>query len=341
MPTPATRRRGPGADWRRMAALGGALVVIMVTLVTAFALPGIHSAPKDVPITIVASPAQRTQIETALDTTGQDTWDFYVASDAAAAKAQILDRTVYGAFVVTDHGTRLYYASAAGGAVASLLTQTASHLGTATHTPVSTQDIRPYTNRDPKGAGLAAGALPIALGGWIAAVAIIAMISGARQRLVMAGGFAVVGGFALVGVLFGIGTLQDNYLGTSLAAMLGIAATSFLVLGLQRSLKGVGIGIAALALIVLGNPLSGLTSAPELLPHPWGALGQLLPPGATGTLLRNVSFFDGHAIARPVTILAAWLVLGLILYGVGVVRARREVEPEEVEADDRVTADVH
>lgn len=323
----------PGASWRRMATSGGVLIAIMVALVIAFALPGIHSAPRDVPITVVGSQAQRTQFEAALDKAGEGVWHYHSASNVAAAKDQILDRSVYGVFVVTDTGTKLYYASAASEAVATLLTQTASHLEATTGTPVTATDVRPFTSTDPRGVGLAAGALPIALGGWIAAVGIIALIAGTWQRLATAGGFAIAGGFALVGVLFGIGALQGNYLADSLAAMLSIGATSFLVLGLQRFLKGIGIGIAALILIVLGNPLSGLSSAPELLPHPWGALGQLLPPGATGTLLRNVSFFDGHAIAMPLAILTAWLVVGLIMYGLGTLREGRTFETVTVPID--------
>jgi hypothetical protein len=322
-----------GASWRRMATVGGILIAIMVALVIAFALPGIHSAPQDVPITIVGSQSQRTQVETALETAGKDVWQFHSAPDAATAKDQILHRTVYGAFVVSTGGTKLYYASAASEAVATLLTQTASHLGAAAGTPVTTTDVSPFTSTDPKGIGLAAGALPIALGGWIAAVGIITLIVGTWQRLVTASAFAIVGGFALIGVLYGIGTLQGNYFGNSLAAMLAIAATSFLVLGLQRFLKGIGIGIAAMILIVLGNPLSGLSSAPELLPQPWGILGQLLPPGATGTLLRNVSFFHGHAIALPLIILAAWLVLGLIMYGLGTLREGGKIETVTVSID--------
>lgn len=322
-----------GASWRRMAIVGAVLIAIMVALVIAFALPGIHSVPKDVPITVVGSQAQRTQLEAALDKVGEGAWQYHSAPNAAAAKDQILDRTVYGAFAVTDGGTKLYYASAASEAVAMLLTETASHLGAATGTPVTATDVRPFTSTDPRGVGLAAGAFPIALGGWIAAVGIIALIAGTWQRLATAGGFAIAGGFALIGVLYSIGTLQGNYFGDSLAAMLSIGATSFLVLGLQRFLKGIGIGIAALVLIVLGNPLSGLTSAPELLPQPWGALGQLLPPGATGTLLRNTSFFDGSAIALPLAVLAGWLVVGLVMYGLGTLREGRTFETVTVPID--------
>ena len=71
--------------------------------------------------------------------------------------------------------------------------------------------------------------------------------------------------------------------------------------------------LAALAVFLLGNPLSGLTSAPEMLPQPWGALGQSLPPGAGGTLLRSVAFFDGAGAAVSGWVLGAWAGVGLAL----------------------------
>ena len=105
-----------------------------------------------------------------------------------------------------------------------------------------------------------------------------------------------------------------------------ILATGMTVLGLEQLLGRVGIGVAAIVVVFLGNPLSGLAAAPELLPQPWGAIGQLLPPGATGTLLRNIAFFDGAAIGRPVLVLIGWVLMGvalLVLAGVRTGRAAR------------------
>jgi len=78
-----------------------------------------------------------------------------------------------------------------------------------------------------------------------------------------------------------------------------------------------GIGLGAAVMVLLGNPLSGAATAPEMLPEGWGTLGRMLPPGATGTLLRSVAFFDGAAIAGPLTVLAGWAAAGALLMGLG------------------------
>jgi hypothetical protein len=75
--------------------------------------------------------------------------------------------------------------------------------------------------------------------------------------------------------------------------------------------------------VLVGNPLSGVSSAPELLPEPAGAIGQLLPPGAGGNLLRSTAFFDGAAASGPLVVLVAWVALGLVAAVVATLRRRR------------------
>lgn len=57
--------------------------------------------------------------------------------------------------------------------------------------------------------------------------------------------------------------------------------------------------------MLLGNPLSGLARGPHWLPNGWATLGQLLPPGASGSLLRANAFFDGTGVAAPHSLWAA------------------------------------
>lgn len=154
------------------------------------------------------------------------------------------------------------------------------------------------------------------------------------HRLIAVGLFAVVGGFTLTAILeYVIGTLDGNYLLTSLGAMLGIAATAMAVIGLKELLGNPGLAVAGVLLILLGNPLSGLASAPEMLPTPWGTIGQLLPPGATGSLIRGLAFFDGAGTAHAIIVLACWLAAGTVLFVLAErrksIRARRSVPAVE------------
>jgi hypothetical protein len=97
------------------------------------------------------------------------------------------------------------------------------------------------------------------------------------------------------------------------------------VAGLGALFGRAGAALGALLMVLVGNPLSGISSAPELLPEPAGALGQLLPPGAGGTLLRGTAFFDGAGAAAPLAVLAAWATLGLAALWLASARRRRPV----------------
>lgn len=320
--TTSTEDQKPQSSWQKIASVTLVLTAVIVVFLIAFALPNIHASPRHVPIALVAADPFATAIPKGLDTLSPGSFTVSVVDSPQKARQLILDRSIYGAIVMEKSGLTVFIASAASYPVSAAITAMGQQIGQRVSLPVKVDDIVPFSQSDPRGIGLSAGALPIALGGWIAAVGIIATVRGARQRVIAAASFAIVGGLTLTAVLqFWLGTFNGNYWPTALCSVLGIAATCFLVLGLQQLLKGIGIGIAAVLLILLGNPLSGLSSAPELLPEPWGAVGQLLPPGATGTLLRNVAFFGGAGAINSILTLTFWLFAGLGMYALATRRA--------------------
>ena len=338
IPANIPAKKGPPPAAKVLAVVIGTAVLLSV-MVTMFALPAARSAPHHVPIGVVGSE----QVVSQVDRLTGDSFDVTAYSGEAAARDAIETRAIYGALVVKPGADlTVLIASAASPTVATMIETMGQRVADATHAQTRVVDVRSFPSKDPRGAGLAAGALPLALGGWISAMVIMLVISSAGGRMIAALGVSVVGGFALIAILqFLVGTFDGNYWLTSLAAMLGIAATCFAVLGLREALGGAGLVIAAIALILLGNPLSGLSSAPELLPTPWGAIGQLLPPGATGSLLRDVVFFNGNAIAHPLIVLGCWLLGGLVLYGLGLARERRRhvADVDVVEFGYRETVD--
>ncbi|MBF6481681.1 hypothetical protein IU408_26580, partial [Nocardia cyriacigeorgica] len=119
-----------------------------------------------------------------------------------------------------------------------------------------------------------------------------------------------------------------NYLVLSAVAGLVSFAVAGTVAGLATVIGRAGIGIAALTMLLIGNPFSAATSAPELLPQPWGAIGQLLPPGAAASLLRSVAFFDGAGATGPLVVLLVWAGAAVGLLGIGAVRERRGTDAQ-------------
>lgn len=304
----------------------------LAVLVIAFALPAAHSGPHGVPIGIVGTQAQTDAFSA--KAAGFSVHRYRSQSDARAA---ILHRDIYGAIALDSPAQiDVLVATAASPPAAALVQAIGQQMSAAAHLPAHLDDVRAFPGRDPKGTGLAAGALPLALGGWIGAMVIMLLVPSPSGRIGGAVGFAVLGGFTVVATLqYVIGTFDGNFWLTSLAGMFGIAATCFIVLGLRELLGGPGLGVAAVLLVLLGNGLSGLASGPEFLPRPWGSIGQLLPPGATGTLMRDVTFFDGHGAAKSVITLTGYLIAGIALYAIALLRARRAgtVDVDRIEFD--------
>src|SRR6266508_2040173 len=314
------------------------LTTVLTVLLIAFAWPAARSKARDVPIGIAGPAAAVAPVSTALKQ--NDAFELHVYGDRAAAVTAIEDREVYGAIVAGPAGPEMLTASAGSPAIAQILTQLAARL-TADQPgakPATVTDVVPLPADDPRGAGLAAGSLPLVLGGILGAVLLSQLVAAGWRRIAGAFAYAVAGGLALAAVqLYWIGALEGNYWADAGVISLAIGAGTITILGLEWLLGAAGFGLGAATMMLLGNPLSGVTTAPEMLPDGWSTLGRLLPPGASASMLRSVAFFDRAAITRPALVLSAWLVFGLLLCGIGLMRdrsRRRTLAPVRAIASD-------
>ena len=301
-----------------------AVAVLLTVVLTAFAWFAVRSAPHDLPLAVAGPAPAVAQVADALDGAAPGALDVRAVDDEAAARAAIENREVYGAVVVDASGPRLLVASAASPTVANSLRQVAAGLGAAGGAAVPVEDVVPAPEADPRGAGLAAVALPLAIGGIVTAALTSRLVRGRFRRIATALAAAVAGGMATATVLgTWLGSVEAPWWTTTGVVALGITATALVLLGLQDLLGTPGLALGAATTVLLGNPLSGLAGAPDLLPGAWGAVGQWMPPGATGTLLRATSWFDGAGSGAALLVLAAWCAAGLVLLGLGAVRSRR------------------
>ncbi len=306
---------------RLTAVIVAGVVILQALMLFAFAWPAVNTGPREVPVAVAGPPAVVEQVEATLGaapSSDEDVAAFEVTAvaDEAAAVTAIEEREVYGAVVVTPDGPRLLVASAAGPAVAQMLRNAAAELSEpGAGAPV--EDVVPTTADDPTGAGLAAGVLPLvitsAAGGLLAALA----LRGTRLRVVAVTGITVLGGLASAAVLqYALGIVDASYLQVAGVTALLIGAVAASVAGLSALLGRAGGVLGLLTMIFVGNPLSAAASAPEMLPQPWGAVGQFLPPGAGVSAVRSVAFFDGAAATTPIMVLSIWLAAGLVLLAV-------------------------
>jgi hypothetical protein len=290
----------------------GAILIIIPLVVavvlTLFAWPASRLEPRDLPVGVAGAPAMEQQLEAR-------GFEPHRYADEAAAREAIEDREVYGAFVVTPAGPKVLTATAASQPVAQML----NHAAVEAKAPV--EDV---VSASPGSGGLAASVLPLVLAGIVTGLASAALGRSALQRAGLVTAGSILAGVTATAIIQGwLDVVGGDWLANAGALSLTVLAIAAVVAGLETLLGKAGAALGALAMVLIGNPFSGVASGPEMLPTAAGTLGQLLPPGAGGNLLRSTGFFDGAAAGAHVTVLAVWALAGLALLFVSAVRARR------------------
>jgi hypothetical protein len=291
------------------------LAVAIALVAIAFALPAARTAPHAVPIGAAGPQSASGQVAATLEKQAPGAFAITYYPGEAALRDAIRNRDVYGGIAFGPDGPRLLTATGGSPMVAQMLTQMANGIAAKTGVPLASEDLAPPTVHDPRGAGLAASALPITLAGLLPALAlVIALKREVWTRSIAVVVFAGVAGVSIAALLrFVLGSIDANFWGVAGGLSLGILAAGLTMLGLGSLFGRFGLALGAVAALLIGNPLSGLTSAPEMLPTGWGQLGQWLPQGANATLLRSTAFFDGAGGALPVVVLTCWSLLGVAL----------------------------
>jgi hypothetical protein len=107
-----------------------------------------------------------------------------------------------------------------------------------------------------------------------------------------------------------VGAFTSQFLAIRGVAALFVLAVALPIAFFQRLLGLPGTGVGLLVFIVVGDPSSGGATAPQLLPDPWRAISQALPPGAAATAMRDVAYFHGYGATRALIVLGSYAALG-------------------------------
>ncbi|MBS4753510.1 hypothetical protein KG112_11915 [Nocardioides sp. zg-ZUI104] len=326
----ASPRSGPLAGpLLKVAGLSAALAAVLVVLLALFILPSLKSGAHDLPVGIVGTSTTTGPVEQGLAELDDEAYEVRDVATAAELKEAIRDRELVGGLVVTEEGIETVVATAGSPAISGSLISTAQALGQASGTPVSVTDLVPLPADDPTGVGIGGLAFPLVFGGIVPVVAFGAVFANrAGWRLGALIGFSLVGGGVVAAVLqFWFGSIESAFWPVAGAMALGIAALAVPLSGLQALFGSKGFSIAAASMMFLGNPLSGIATTGAWLPTGLGAFGQLLPPGAAGTLVRAAAYFDGAGGLGAALTLSAWVLAGLALHVLAGRRTARTEQP--------------
>ncbi|MFI1017263.1 DUF3533 domain-containing protein [Streptomyces sp. NPDC020965] len=292
-------------------------LAFITSYIGAFHLP----KPHEVPLAVVSPTGQLTD-ETVrrLSELRGDPLDPRAVPDEATALRQIENRDVDGALIVDPRGTtdRLLVASASGASLADALAEIVALTERERGRALDVVDVVPDAPGDARGLSSFYLVVGWCVGGYLCA-AILAISAGARpanaHRALIRLGVLLL--YSIVAGLLGsviAGPVLDALPG-SLPALWGLGALLVFTVGaITLALQGlagiIGIGLAILLVVVLGNPSAGGAYPYPLLPPFWRAIGPALPPGAGTFAARSISYFRGNGAGGPMLILAAWAVVG-------------------------------
>lgn len=309
--------------WRQLLVISVALPIIIGLAVLAFAWPAANIAPRDVPVGVVGTGAVSQSAIAGVERAEPGAFEPRLYVDESAARSAIEDRDIYGALVISPQSISVLTASAASPSVASILNTVGAQVSkklaaadaTGTAVPVTTTDVVATSSDDPRGLVISAALLPLTICSIIVAAVITLLLNfkpAWRQVVALTSVSATAGLGAFLVAETWLGALPHQPWETWAALGLTILAMSATTAGLIALIGSPGLGVGAALMVFLGNPFSGSTSAPELLPKAINHIGQWLPPGAGANLVRSTAYFNGNGASTHLVVLLAWTALGLI-----------------------------
>jgi hypothetical protein len=350
--------------WRfRRFALAVCVIGMLVQLgLTAYYLGmGHRAAPHHLPVGLVSTAAKRTGVVMQLERSGAFKVTDYKSPDDL--RTGIQRREVYGGVDITGYQPRLYVASAAGPAAASLLRNTyvgvVQQQATAAladwagrgermpvaqaqilNTPPEVLDVVPLPVDDVNGASLGFITQALALGGTIASMGLGRLIPRAKRSwrrgiahvttlLAYAIGSAAVVLWSMG--WFGVGREADRWEMLAIFSLISLAITASTA-GAVALLGPAGALIGALY-FTLGTVISGASILPEFLPAFGRHVGENLPTGAGVQAVRDNLYFPDAPVTGHLIVLALYAGIGCLVVLITNILPNRSDHTSEVELE--------
>ncbi|MEU8589550.1 ABC transporter permease [Streptomyces sp. NPDC048664] len=308
----------PGLPGTVLAAAAGARKAMLVPVVTALAIGTVFVAvylaafhapsARHQPLGIAASDRVAARTELALNNAAPDGYTFYRYANAEAARQAVTHDKVPAALVADSRGTRLVVAGAQGpSTVSSLVAAVATAEGEGKTVPV--QDVRPLAAGDSRGLSIFYASFGVVLAGFLFAVSSYQIAPRLRlaARVISMLVFSAASGvtvalishtaFAAIPTSFAVVTLLVGMLAWASAAVAGV---------LLRLFGPIGMPVASVVLLILGNATSGGILPATFLPAWLSPLASVMPPAAAVRGLRGASYFHDAHLAGAVLTLLAW-----------------------------------
>jgi len=297
---------------RSVVALGAVAVLVVVFAVCLVSAVQLLS-PRGMPFGVTGSSPVVEAV--------QQHYDLDVKTYPSKSELQLAARSgdIYGGYVAGSSSGTLYTVEAKSFFGDIYLTSAFEEAAKANGDTLTVTSMVPLPTEDRTGGVVGLLLLPTLIGGYMVA----SLLYSTSQTAAAPGRMGLVLGFSAVaavitGVVAGpiLGAIPTSNMWTLIPCFfLVTAAVTLSAVALQALVGKLGSLLVALLFIVIGGAGAG-GGGVSLLPTYWQALGNLFPPRHAIELYRNVRYFEGHNIIKPIAVLGLYALVSAAVIAV-------------------------
>ncbi|MFJ7949566.1 hypothetical protein ACIQ6K_39185 [Streptomyces sp. NPDC096354] len=310
--------------------MGHLVVALLMCLGTGLAYLGAFHAPQahahDLEVAVVGTSENNRLLAQAIKDEAGDAVDVTTVPDRAAARHQLMDRELVGAYVPSSKHPELLVAKADSSTSATAAEEIFTAVAAKQDDALQVTDLSRLADGDPDNQGLFFVLIALTIGSNAGAVAISA--AGAALRVWTRAAIGITAalvlsviGAVLAGPAFRV--VDHNLAGVWAIAWLYAAGTMLVGIGLHTFLKRLTrLGLLVL-FVMLNFTTSGGVLGPELQNGFFGALHAFWNGAGFVEGARSLLYFDSAGLGGRLLSLALWLVAGLLLAAAAAAAERR------------------
>ncbi|MFF4897863.1 hypothetical protein [Streptomyces sp. NPDC001068] len=300
---PQHKRRYPVRVWLQPFLIG---LVIVSAFVTCYIGLTRDPQPHRIPVAVTGEKLAD-RVQQALG----DSIDVRRGDTAAEARDALLHRDVVAVLGTGAHhkDLKLDIASANGLSTTSAVTKLATAYAHGAGRHITVSDVVPLEQYDARGLAGFYVSFGVTLSGFALAQNVVGLsnLLHLRHRFTLMTAFAAASGLVAAAIAGPIlGAVPAPYLPLAFVLALLAAAAAFTTKMLATYIGPLGIPVATLLLLTVGNSTSGATIGINLMPSGARVLSELLPPGAAVRAVADLSYFQGSHVLAPLATLVLW-----------------------------------
>ncbi|MFI8008484.1 ABC transporter permease [Streptomyces sp. NPDC086010] len=281
-------------------------LVFIAVFLAAFHTP----KPDHLPIAVAASDRTAALFDVQLQRSQPEAFQIERYDDAQSALSAVEHRKAYAAYLDNAGHHQLLYAGANGLAIKAMIAPL-GHVADTQGERLDTRDVLPLSDGDSRGLSIFYASFGLVLAGFLFGQMTyqLAPRLSFAQRMLSLIIFAVVGGVLTTLISASLfGAIPGSFLALAGVITLMAGAVAAGTVLLIRVFGPLGVPLASIFMLVMGNATSGGVLPPSFLPGWLQPLASVMPAGVGVRAINGLAYFHNDGVGSGIVILMVWIV---------------------------------